>query len=53
MKCKLCGRELPNHQDEEYYDIESRGVDREVIETYDNNSSNIVNTIEYLLICLL
>jgi hypothetical protein len=46
MKCKLCGRELTNHQDEEYYDIDSGEVDHEVIETYNNNTSNIVNTIE-------
>jgi hypothetical protein len=52
MKCKLCGHELPSHQYEEYYDIESGGADRGVVETYNNSASDIGNTIEYLSICL-
>jgi hypothetical protein len=32
--------------------LKVEGVDREVIETDNNSASDIVNTIEFLLICL-
>jgi hypothetical protein len=48
MKCKICGHALTS-EDEEDDSIE---FDREVLEACNNNSSHIVNTIEYLFICL-
>src|SRR5919108_695200 len=50
MKCKLCGHNLSKNDDEEEYD--DRELDLEVLESCNNNTSNIVHTIEYLLICL-
>jgi hypothetical protein len=53
MRCKLCGCELTDHhQDEEHYDIGTGGLDHEVVEKYNNSTSDIINTIEFLLICL-
>jgi hypothetical protein len=46
----FCGRNLTN--DEEEYEDDSKGLNYEILQAYSNNSSDTVNTIEYLLICL-
>jgi hypothetical protein len=50
MRCNYCGRNLTSG-DEEYED-DSKGLKYEILPACSNNSSNTVNTIEYLLICL-
>ena len=51
MRCNLCGRNLTNDDEEECED-DSKGLNYEILQACSNNSSNTVNTIEYLLICL-
>jgi hypothetical protein len=48
MKCKLCGGKLTNKDE----DDDNGQSNREVLESCSNNSSDIVNTIEYLLSCI-
>jgi hypothetical protein len=50
MRCNFCGRSLTN--DEEEYEDDSKGLNYEILQACSNNSSDTVNTIEYLLICL-
>jgi len=50
MRCNFCGRNLT--KDEEEYEDYSKGLNYEILQACSNNSSNTVNTIEYLLICL-
>jgi hypothetical protein len=50
MRCKFCGRNLTN--DEEEYEGDGKGLNYEILQACSNNSSDKVNTIEYLLICL-
>src|SRR5205823_5984378 len=50
MRCNFSGRNLTNYEEE--YEDDSKGLNYEVLPACSNNSSDTVNTIEYLLICL-
>jgi hypothetical protein len=50
MRCNFCGHKVTN-DDEEYEDY-SKKLNYEILQACSNNSSDTVNTIEYLLICL-
>jgi hypothetical protein len=50
MRCKFCGRNLTN--DDEEYEDDSKGLNYEILHICSNNPSDAVNIIEYLLICL-
>ena len=50
MRCNFCGRNLTS--DDEEYEDDSKGLNYEILQACSNNSSDTVNTIEYLLICL-
>ncbi len=54
MRCNYCGGNLTKDltKDEEKYEDDSKGSNYEILQAYSNNSSDTVNTIEYLLICL-
>jgi len=48
MRCNFCGRNLT--KDEEEYEDDSKGLNYEILQACSNNSSDTVNSIEYLLI---
>jgi hypothetical protein len=50
MRCNLCGHNLT--KDEEEYEDDSKGLNCEILQARSINSSDTVNTIEYLSMCL-
>ena len=48
MRCNFCGRKVTN--DDEEYEDDSKRLSYEILQACSNNSSDTVNTIEYLLI---
>ena len=50
MRCNFCGLNLT--KDEEEFEVDSKGLNYGILQACSNNSSNTVNTIEYLLMRL-